>query len=71
MERTFAGDIEIGFEWMARYGERQWIARRNLVPIQTNSCDLNVLNVNQEGVARKTVANFCVKECDDGEDDQE
>ena len=65
MERTFAGYVEIGFEWMAQDGMRRLISGRDFVPIQTDSCDLNLLDVYQERIACQTVADSRVEERDD------
>ena len=70
MERTFAGDIEIGFEWMVRDGMRRRVSWRDFVPIQTDPCDLHLLDIYQERIACQTVADSCVEERDDRENHQ-
>jgi hypothetical protein len=50
---------------------RRWVSRWDFVPIQTNSRDLDLFDINQERVARKTTANSGVKKCDACENDYE
>ena len=71
MQRALARNIEIGFEWMARERMRRLISGRNLVPVQTNSRDLNLFDIYEERVACQTMADSGVEECDDPEDERE
>ena len=71
MKGSFAGDIEISFKGMACYRNRCWISCGNSVPIQINSCNLNLFDIYEQRVSRETVAHLRVEDCDDQEHDHQ
>ena len=64
MQRSLTGDIEIGFERVAR-DRRTRIYGRDAVPIEVNARTLNLFDLDQQCVSCDAIANSGVKDGDD------